>query len=121
MLCLQDAPNSIDEIVWRQLKPWITGNLQMTTKPWLCRGRPYVDGSLADFLRGDNSHWLTCEGQAVVLDYFQVKVVITELCMRHHCICEAQHIHVATKLLGQDYMLVQALLVHFANAHYHCC
>ncbi|KAK9804463.1 hypothetical protein WJX73_004309 [Symbiochloris irregularis] len=35
------------------------------------RGRPYVDGSLADFVRGDNSALLMAEGRAVVLDYFQ--------------------------------------------------
>jgi hypothetical protein len=48
------------------------------TPPWnahLCyvraRGRPYIDGSVTDFIYCDNSELLKCNGQAFVLDYTQ--------------------------------------------------
>lgn len=33
------------------------------------RGKKYIDGSLYDFIFGNNSHLLTCDGDACVIDY----------------------------------------------------
>lgn len=33
------------------------------------RGRTYIDGSVWDFLKGSNSHLITCDGLACVVDY----------------------------------------------------
>ena len=38
----------------------------------LCRGKPYIDGSVTDFIYYDNSPLLKCNGQAFILDYSQV-------------------------------------------------
>ena len=38
----------------------------------LCRGDRYIDGSLTDFINSNNSHLVHCDGEALILDYFQV-------------------------------------------------
>ena len=37
-----------------------------------CRGNRYIDGSLTDFINSNNSHLIHCNGEALILDYFQV-------------------------------------------------
>ncbi len=37
------------------------------------QGRPYVDGSLQDFVLWRNSEKLTCGGSAFIVDYSQVQ------------------------------------------------
>ena len=37
-----------------------------------CRGDQYIDGSLTDFINSSNSRLLHCDGEALILDYFQV-------------------------------------------------
>ena len=36
------------------------------------RNKSYIDGSLTDFITYDNSDFLKCGGQALILDYSQV-------------------------------------------------
>ena len=38
------------------------------------QGRPYVDGSLQDFVLWRNSEKLTCGGSAFIIDYSQVRL-----------------------------------------------
>ena len=38
----------------------------------MCRGDRYIDGSLTDFINSNNSHLIHCDGEALILDYFQV-------------------------------------------------
>ncbi|CAL5223367.1 g5872 [Coccomyxa viridis] len=35
------------------------------------RGDRYIDGSLTDFINSNNSHLIHCDGEALILDYFQ--------------------------------------------------
>ncbi len=40
------------------------------------QGRPYVDGSLQDFVLWRNSEKLTCGGSAFIVDYSQVRPAV---------------------------------------------
>ena len=39
------------------------------------RGGNYIDGSLTDFLNSNNSDLLLCDGEALILDYYQVHLL----------------------------------------------
>ena len=38
----------------------------------MCRGQPFIDGSVTDFIYYDNSELLKCNGEAFILDYTRV-------------------------------------------------
>lgn len=50
----------------------------------LCRGVQCLDGSFPDFFTGANCDFLTCNGDAVMFDYFDVSAALACLCI---CTC----------------------------------
>ena len=63
------------------------------TRRHICRGDQYIDGSLTDFINSSNSHLLHCDGEALILDYFQVGVLHRHASLAvHHISCDARHL-----------------------------
>lgn len=72
------------------------------------RGDQYIDGSLTDFINSSNSRLLHCDGEALILDYFQVACCNAMLFVMLHIICDTvlPHVDVVPCLVFLSFLMI---------------